>query len=124
MKKYISKSLGAAIVIGLFALITLAKPVHPIEGAAFAEETLTVSTTTVGITDGLCNAFGSTGNPHAALLQVKDQPIYYSLTGKATVDSGDFDGLDGDIVEVKPASRFRAIRAGATDATVKIVCYQ
>lgn len=84
------------------------------------EETISVSTSAVGVTADLCGA----GNRGGAYLQVLTNGVYLALVGGATPDSGDF-RLDattsGPVLWVKPASKIRMIRISA-DSNVKIQC--
>lgn len=86
-----------------------------------SEETITVSTTTLGVTADTCD----TGNRGGAYLQVLTNGIYLALqSATATADSGDFRldaGTEGPQLWVKPASRIRMIRQTA-DSSVKIQC--
>ena len=86
-----------------------------------AEETITVSTTAVGVTADLCAA----GNRGGAYVQVLSNAIYLALhSTAATPDSGDFAvnaGTAGPQFWVKPASKIRMIRQSA-DSSVKIQC--
>ena len=86
-----------------------------------SEETITVSTTTVGVTANTCE----TGNRGGAYVQVLSNGIYLCLQSAACVaDSGDFTinaGTAGPQLWVKPASKIRMIRQTA-DSSVKIQC--
>lgn len=86
-----------------------------------AEETITVSTTTVGVTADLCEA----GNRGGAYVQVLSNGIYFSVNSATkVVDSGDFtlnSGTTGPQFWIKPANRLRMIRQSA-DSSVKISC--
>ena len=86
-----------------------------------SEETISVSTTTVGVTADLCG----TGNRGGAYLQVLTNGVYLALHSQtATADSGDF-RLDattsGPVLWVKPANKIRMIRQSA-DSNVKVQC--
>lgn len=85
-----------------------------------SEETITVSTTAIGVTADLCD----TGNRGGAYLQVTTNAIYLALNVGATPDSNDFrisSGTTGPQIWVKPASRIRMLRQSA-DSIVKIQC--
>lgn len=107
----------------LFALAALALSVLPAgaQQLTSAEETITVSTTTVGVTADLCG----TGNRGGAWVQVLSNGIYYAVNDpNKTVDSGDFtlnSGTTGPQFHIKPASKLRMIRQSA-DSNVKIQC--
>ena len=84
------------------------------------EETLSVSTTALGITADLCG----TNNTKGALIGVLDDGVYMSLhSSTATPDSGDFALNAGDYAFVRPASKARFIRQSA-DSNVKIQCIE
>ena len=85
-----------------------------------SEETLTVSTTAVGITANLCGA----GNLGGAWIYVTNNGVYMSLHGAtATPDSGDFPLNSGDWFYLRPARNARFIRQSA-DTDVKIQCVE
>lgn len=84
------------------------------------EETISVSTTTVGVTADLCG----TGNRGGVYFQVLTNGVYISFVAGATADSGDFRydaTTSGPVTWIKPASRLRMIRQSA-DSNVKIQC--
>ena len=85
------------------------------------EETITVSSTTLGVTANLCGA----GNTGGAYIQVLTNAVYLALhSPSATADSGDFAisaGTGGPQFWMKPASRIRMIRQSA-DSSVKVQC--
>ncbi len=90
-------------------------------GRPFAAEVVTVSTTATGVTAGLCK-IGETVNP--ALIMVKDQRVYFTLnSASATPTSNDYVGNPGDVIEVDYPELFRAIRADAVDAKLKVTCF-
>jgi hypothetical protein len=96
-------------------LIGLVTAAAGIEGNPVTEATITVSTSTVGIST--CT------RGQRALVQVKDDQIYYRFeTGTATADSGDYLGSVGDIIEIEYPAKFRAIRV-TTDAALKVTCF-
>lgn len=107
----------------LFALVALVMSVLPVHAQQLtsSEETITVSTTTVGITADLCD----TGNRGGAWVQVLTNGIYFSTNDpNKTVDSGDFtlnSGTTGPQFHIKPARLLRMIRQSA-DSSVKITC--
>lgn len=85
-----------------------------------SEETITVSSTALGITADLCG----TDNSGGVLIQLVSGDIYVSLhSATATPDSNDFDLAAGDYLYVKPAWKLRMIRQTA-DSTVKAQCFE
>jgi len=83
-----------------------------------SEESLTVSTTALGVTADLCGD----GNRDGALFYVVDNGVYLSLhSPTATPDSNDFALNAGDFAYVRPASKARSIRQSA-DTNVKVQC--
>ncbi len=84
-----------------------------------AQETKTVSSTTVGVTANLCGP----GNAAGVVGQVLSAAGIYAAVHNtaATADSGDFTFAQYDVFFVKPASLLRMIRI-TTDATVKLQC--
>lgn len=101
-------------------LLGWAASVHA-QNLTTAEETISVSTTALGVTADLCG----TGNRGGAWVQVLTNGIYFTLNSdSATPDSGDFTlnaGTSGPQFHVKPASKLRMIRQSA-DSNVKISC--
>jgi hypothetical protein len=92
-----------------------------IDGIPYAEETITVSSSAVGLTAGLCTQSGVV-NP--ALVQVKTNAIYFTLhSATATPDSGDYEAAAGTYLEVQRPDRLRMIRQ-TSDAAVKVTCFQ
>jgi hypothetical protein len=111
-----------AIVAAVLILVVWAWSSWAIDGTPYAEETITVSNSAVGLTAGLCTQSGVV-NP--ALLQVKTNPIYFTLnSATATPDSGDYEAAAGTFMEVQRPDRWRAIRSGGADASVKATCFQ
>ena len=86
-----------------------------------AEETITVSTTAIGVTADLCG----TSNTGGAYVQVTTNAIYFTVhSPTATPDSNDFRmnaGTTGPQFWVKPASKLRMLRQSA-DSLVKVSC--
>jgi hypothetical protein len=104
-------------------LITLVFPA--LLWAATASEMLSItSATPVGITSTLCS-YGPTQAPaeHGALIQILDQPVYFTLHGSAAVPSATLGGLApaGTIITVDRASDFKAI-AVSTTSRAYVVC--
>lgn len=92
-----------------------------IDGMPYAEETITVSSSAIGVTAGLCTLSGVV-NP--ALVQVKTNPVYFTLhSATATPDSGDYEAAAGTIIEVQRPDRLRMIRQ-TSDAYAKVTCFQ
>jgi hypothetical protein len=92
-----------------------------IDGVPYAEETITVSNTAIGVTSGLCTQSGVIS---PALIQVKSQAIYFTLnSATATPDSDDYEGPAGTLMEVQRPDRLRMIRQ-SSDAKVKVTCFQ
>ena len=107
------------VVFGLGLLLGLAASVNA-QGLRNGEETISVSSTTVGVTTDLCG----TGNTDGAYIQVLTNGIYLCLNVGCTADSGDFRidaGVAGPQLWVKPASRIRMIRV-SSDSNVKVAC--
>ena len=110
----------AWLVVGLFAA-----PAYALDLLAptSAEETITVSSSAIGITTSVCT---DGTKRQKAMIQVKSNGIYFSLhSSTATPDSGDFEAVAGDLFKLseKEVSKLRMIRSGGADATVKVQCY-
>jgi hypothetical protein len=104
------------LVVGLLAL-----PAWAIDGTPYAEETITVSNTAIGVTSGLCTQSGVIS---PALVQVKTNGIYFTLnSATATPDSNDYEAAAGTFIEVQRPDRLRMIRQ-SSDAAVKVTCFQ
>ena len=105
--------------IWVLLLLLLAVPAYG-QQLTNGEETISVSSTTIGVTADLCE----TGNRGGAYVQVVTNGVYLCLNVGCTADSGDF-RMDattgGPSLWVKPASRIRMIRQSA-DSNVKIQC--
>lgn len=85
-----------------------------------SEETITVSTTAIGITADLCGP----NNANGALLFVVTNGLYMSLNGRTvTPDSSDFALNAGDWFFVRPARMARFIRQSA-DTNLKVQCLE
>jgi hypothetical protein len=84
------------------------------------EETITVSSSAIGVTANLCGG----GNMNGAMGQVTSSAGIYAAfhSTSATPDSGDFVFAQYDVFFVKPANQLRMIRSSGSDATVKIQC--
>lgn len=114
------------------ALVLLAAPAWGqglVAGAPSDEETITVSSSAIGITSTLCraNAGDATSTRVNAMLQVKANGIYFSLhSASATPDAGDFEAVPGDtlILNGPSVNKLRMIRSGGADATVHVQCFQ
>jgi len=105
----------------LILLLLATGPAWAIDGIPYAEETITVSSSAVGITANLCT---QNGVVNQALMQVKTNGIYFTLhSATATPDANDYEAAAGTYLEVTRPDRFRAIRQTA-DAAVKITCFQ
>lgn len=118
-----------ALALGLALLAAPAWGQGLIQGQPADEETITVSTSAIGVTSTVCraNVGDATSSRVGAMLQVKGNGIFYSLhSATATPDSGDFDGNPGDylILNGPSVNKLRMIRSGAADATVKVQCFQ
>ena len=108
------------LLVALLLVLACASPASP-QQLTSGEETITVSTTVIGITADTCE----TGNRGGAYVQVLTNGIYLCLhsTG-CTADSGDFRldaGTQGPQFWVKPASKLRMLRQSA-DSSVKVQC--
>lgn len=104
------------LLLSLLLFVTTAEA-QLVQGIPFAEETITVSTTSVGFTANLC------GNG-SGLIQVLTNSIRIRLdSATATVDSSDYLLETKNWFAVKHPSRVRMIREGGADATVKITCF-
>lgn len=117
----------ALVLLALLALPLVARadcPGHNSRLVAFAFESVTVSTVSIG---GTAATYNPTGGPGAveALVQVEAQPIRWSVAstptaaiGHAAIDTNQIRLCDGDI------ATFRAIRSGGTDAVLRITYYR
>lgn len=110
-------ALGLAVPLGFSP-----QPAHAIGGVPFAEETLVVGASATSITSTLCTVRGAA---QPALVEVLTEGIFYRLDdGTATPDSSDHAAPDGTILEVGRTDRFRMIRSGGSDASVKVTCFE
>lgn len=91
-----------------------------IKGVPYAEENITVSTTAIGITSGLCTV---SGIKTPGMIEVLTESIRYTFTGSAP-DSGDHIADAKDIIELDHPNLWKAVRAGSVDATIKVTCFQ
>lgn len=104
----------------------------------FAEELVTVSNTSkpltaatynatsVGATSGREYAFAGGFKADSANVEVKTESIYYTLNG-GTPTSDDHVLNTGDILKLESyqtVKDFRAIRTGASDATLAVTYYK
>ncbi|WP_447979092.1 hypothetical protein [Candidatus Nitrospira bockiana] len=105
----------------LILLLLVTPPAWAIKGAPVAEETVTVSTVSIGLTSNVCKV--GTNNTDV-LLQVKDAAIYWNLDGVAP-NSDDYEASPGDVIELDRLAwpKFRAIRSGGSDAKIKATCF-
>lgn len=114
--RLVIRALGAAL-LALTALVGTASG----QNLTSSEETISVSTSAVGVTANLCG----TDNTGGAWVQVITNGIYFTLnSATATPDSSDFTlnaGTTGPQFWVKPASKLRMLRQSA-DSNVKISC--
>jgi hypothetical protein len=95
-----------------------------IEGSPSATEAITVSTTAIGVTTGLCATGGISGYGGRALVNVRTNGVFATLHSAATTPSTS-NGLEWKVdtmVVLDFPSKLRMIRSGAADAVVIIVC--
>ena len=104
----------------LTAVLLLAWPAHA-QQLTSGEETISVSSSAVGVTANLCG----TDNTGGAYIQVLSNGIYFTVhSATATPDSGDYtlnSGTTGPQFWIKPASKLRMIRQ-SSDSNVKVSC--
>lgn len=91
-----------------------------IKGVPYAEENVTVSTTAIGVTSGLCT---TSGIKTQGMVEVLTESIRYTFTG-TTPSSSSHIADAKDIIELDHPSLWKAVRAGSVDATVKVTCFQ
>ena len=97
-------------------------------------ERLTVADSSVGITASVYTVAGALvgatkydlgpKEASAAVLQVIDEPINWTIDGTAATTAKGFESLAGDFIYLDSAQKvkdFRAIRSGANSAAVEVV---
>ena len=102
----------------LFLLLSVPAPANAyisVLGQPTGAETITVSSTSLGIAQCVPGEM--------ALIQVKTQTIYWNVMG-ITATSSHYLGSVGDYIAVPIPSRFRAIRATGSDASLYVTCFK
>ena len=111
----------------LAAIVGAATWALPIDGTPTSQDgSITVSSVAVGFPATACKVGQVAGGADVpALLQVQTNGIYYRLnSATATPVSTDYIGYADDVLEIARPSLFRAIRSGASDATIKYQCFE
>jgi hypothetical protein len=107
------------------AYLFLISLVFPVFLWAAPAEMVTVSTTPIGPTVALCQG-GTVASPtqSAAFIAVVDQPVWYTIDSPTRTPSASFGALasPGFTIVIDRATDFRAVRQGAVDARLYVVC--
>jgi hypothetical protein len=102
----------------LFALLIVLVAAQA-EAAGF--EMIVVSSTPIGLTQGVC--FQTGGIDNRALVQVLDNDVWFTLHSPTVTPSGSygFKAFAGTYLLIDNASAFRAVRVSA-DARLAVLC--
>jgi hypothetical protein len=105
-----------------FFLLAFGAQAHA--GVPFASELVTVGVGATGITAALCRVGGNAnGASTSAIVEVVTNSIYYTLhDSAATPDATGHTLSAGGVIELAEPYKWRAIRAGGSDATVRVTC--
>lgn len=93
---------------------------------AFAFETITVSTTAIGFTSTVISPAGAIGGK-SAFCTVESQPIRWREDGTvptASVGHPKVAGTEVSLIGLNNMLKFKAIRSGATDATLSCTYFR
>jgi hypothetical protein len=98
---------------------------HPL-GDPISYVAITVSTSAVGLT--AANLDPAAGpRPDAVVISVEAQPIRYRVDGTDPTSTEGHPAVDGDVIVLRShqaLKQLRAIRSGATDATLRVTYYR
>lgn len=105
-------------------MLLLALLVLPAWACAQAWEMVTVSTTPTGPTAALCQVGTQVTNQRPAVIVILDQPVWFTWHGPQGQPSATQGGLApaNSQIQVDRATDFKAVRQGATDARIYVVC--
>lgn len=88
---------------------------------AYAQESITVSSSAIGFTDSIINNGGGLP-PHIAVFVVEDGDIRFTCDGTTPTASIGIPAEVGDLIEIHGETNieaFRAIRKGSVDAVIQ-----